>query len=92
VLCTRIPDRYLHNTLPTLFALPLAPMHPLFRISDECCPWQRLSRDNTRGWGGVANDIRDESRLGPRNDEDPLNQIFTDNLVLRVVPLRVVPT
>jgi hypothetical protein len=61
-------------------------MRPVFRISDQCCPWQRLSRDNTRGWSGVANVIRDESRLGPRNDEDPLNQILTDNLVLRVVP------
>jgi hypothetical protein len=30
-------------------------MRPVFRISDECCPWQRLSRDNTRGWSGVAN-------------------------------------
>jgi hypothetical protein len=39
--------------------------------------------DDTRGWSGVANVIRDGSRLEPRNGEDPLNQIFANNLTLR---------
>jgi hypothetical protein len=49
-------------------------------------PCQRFSRDDdTRGWSGVANVIRDERRLGIMNDEDPLNRNFTDSLVLGVV-------